>query len=86
MVSDRSKVAWVQLGIWPIFLTILSTFQDHANRGVALAGELDYWWSQLHRKCRGWICWGFVLACFFFCVFLACEKLPHFCWAGLLEV
>lgn len=66
-VWDRSKVAWVQLGIRPIFLAVLITFQEQADRGVALAGKLDYLWSQLHRKSRGWICFGF----FFF---LTCEK------------
>lgn len=64
-VSDRSKVTWVQLGIWPIFLAILGTFQEQADRGVALAGKLNYLWSQLHSKCRAWI-WFFI--------FLTCEK------------
>lgn len=58
-VADHSKVTWVLLGIRPIFLAILSTFQEQADRGVALAGKLNYLWSQLHGKCRGWIWFGF---------------------------
>lgn len=68
-ISDCSKVVWVRLGIQPIFLAILSTFQERADRGVAPAGKFNYLWFQLHWKCRGWI-WVF----FFFFFFLTWGK------------
>lgn len=41
-VSDRSEVGWVQPGIGPIFLAVLSTSQEQADTGVVLAGKLNY--------------------------------------------
>lgn len=62
--TGHSKFTWVKFGTRPIFLAPLSISQ--ADRGEALARNTNDLWSQLHRKCRGWIClrvWLFFLTC-----------------------